>query len=122
MERRIRLVLRAGSIVFGLSAITLIGFPSFFNNLLGFETNEPLEWAMRMIGITLVALTGNMYSVSTRGSLASLLLSGRVMAICAAGLGFMTLLIPTPLGWFTIAYAVVGFGFSSAYIWAFLKK
>jgi hypothetical protein len=62
-ESRIRLVLRAGSLVFGVSALILIAVPGFFNQLLGFETNSALEWAMRMIGITLVALAGNLFSV-----------------------------------------------------------
>jgi len=34
-ETSIRRVLRAGSVVFGLSALILIGFPGFFNQLLG---------------------------------------------------------------------------------------
>jgi hypothetical protein len=121
-EQRIRAVLLAGSIVFGLSALVLIGVPGFFSQLLGLAGSNSLEWAMRMIGITLVALAGNMYSVSTRGSAASVLLSGRVMLISAAALGFLTLLIPAQLGWFTYLYAAVGFGFSAAYAWALIKK
>jgi hypothetical protein len=121
-ESRIRLVLRAGSLVFGLSAVILIVLPGLFNELLGFASNAPLEWSMRMIGITLVALSGNMYSVSTRGSAKSVVFSGRVMIFSAAALGVLTLLIPTSLTWFTIAYAAVGFGFSLAYLWAFTKK
>jgi hypothetical protein len=80
-ESRIRLVLRAGSIVFGLSAITLIAVPSFFNELLGLEATPALDWAMRMIGVTLFALAGNMFSVSTRGSEKSVLFSGKVMIV-----------------------------------------
>lgn len=121
-EKSIRGVLRAGSVVFGLSALILIGFPSFFNQLLGLTSTPGLEWAMRMIGITLVALAGNMYSVSVKGSAASVLLSGKVMMISAAGLGVLTLLIPAQLGWFTLLYAAVGFGFSAAYIWALAQK
>ena len=119
--RRIRRVLKAGSGVFGLSAVVLILVPAFFNELLGLLGSAELDWAMRMIGITLVALAGNMFSVSTRGSDESVLLSGKVMMISAAGLGVLTLLIPAQLGWFTILYAAVGFGFSAAYAWA-LKK
>ena len=120
-ENRIRKVLRAGSIVFGLSALTLIVVPGFFDELLGLSSTPALEWAMRMIGITLVALAGNMFSVSTRGSRESVLFSGKVMLISAGALGFLTLFIPATLGWFTIAYAAVGFGFSAAYIWALRK-
>ena len=112
---RIRLVLRTGSIVFGLSAVALIATPDGFNNLLGLATGPDLEWAMRMIGITLVALAGNMFSVSSRGSEESVMFSARVMLISAFALGVITLCVPVPLTWFTIAYAVVGFGFSAAY-------
>ena len=121
-KARIRRVLFAGSIVFGLSALTLLIVPGLFNQLLGLETNPALEWAMRMIGVTLVALAGNMYSVSIKGSGKSVLFSGRVMMFSAAGLGLLTLLIPVPLTWFSIGYAIVGFGFSAAYIWAMLGK
>ncbi len=77
---------------------------------------------MRMTGITLVALAGNMFSVSKRGTDDSVRLSARVMTLSAFALGVLTLLIPTELAWFTYSYAAVGFGFSAAYIWAMLKK
>ena len=112
---RLRLVLRTGSFVFGLSAVALIAVPGVFNDLLGLETRPDLEWSMRMIGITLVALAGNMFSVSSRGSEDSVNFSARVMLISAFALGVITLCVPVQLTWFTIAYAVVGFGFSAAY-------
>jgi O-antigen/teichoic acid export membrane protein len=119
---RIRLVLRAGSIVFGLSAVLLIAAPGLFNSLLGLTPGPDLEWAMRMIGITLVALSGNMLSVSTRGSDDSVMFSARVMLVSAFALGVLTLLIPVQLTWFTVAYAAVGFSFSDAYAVALFGK
>lgn len=118
---RLRMVLRTGSVVFGLSAIALIFVPSVFDNLLGLSSTADLEWAMRMIGITLVALSGNMFSVASRGSETSVKFSGRVMCLSAFGLGVLTLLIPVTLNWFTIAYALVGFGFSVAYAFVLLR-
>ena len=115
---RFRLVLRAGSVVFGLSAIALVVAPKLFNELLGLVSTANLEWSMRMTGITLVALAGNMYSHSTRGTTESVRLAGFVMMGSAFALGVLTLLIGVPLTWFTIAYALVGFGFSAAYVWA----
>jgi hypothetical protein len=117
---RMRIVLRTGSLVFGLSALILLALPAFFNELLGFTTTPELEWSMRMIGITLVALSGNMFSVASRGSDSSVAFSARVMTVSAFALGLLTLLIPATLNWFTIAYAAVGFGFSVAYVWAML--
>ncbi len=118
----IRKVLAAGSLVFGLSAIALIAVPGIFNQLLGLQTSADLEWAMRMIGITLVALSGNMYSVSRHGTDKAVLFSGRLMLFSAAGLGVITLTIYTSGSWFAQAYAMVGFGFSAAYAWALARK
>jgi hypothetical protein len=56
-----------------------------------------------------------MFSVSTRGSDAAVLFSGRVMLVSAFALGLLTLLLPVPLTWFVITYAAVGFTFSAAY-------
>ena len=86
------------------------------------ETTETLQWSMRMIAITLIALTGNMLSVARFGSETSVIFSSRVMVVSAAALGALTLLIPAEFSWFTIAYAAVGFLFSLAYLSALLRK
>ena len=118
----LRLVLRAGAGVFGLSAILLIALPRFFTDLLGMMGSNDLDWSMRMIGLTLVALTGNMLVVSLHGSDKGVLFSARVMQIAAFGLGAITLLIPGGWNWFVILYALVGFGFSLAYSIVLLQK
>jgi O-antigen/teichoic acid export membrane protein len=120
--KRLRTILKIGSTVFGLSALFLLIDPKTFLELLNLETSESLEWSMRMIAITLIALTGNMLSVSRFGSETSVLFSARVMVVSAAALGALTLLIPAEFGWFTIAYAAVGFLFSVAYLLALLRK
>ncbi len=113
----LRKVLFTGATVFGLSALLLLISPSLFNELLGISSTPELDWAMRMIGLTLVALAGNMFSVSLKGKDATVLFSARVMTVAAAGLGVLTLLIPVEtLTWFDYAYAAVGFGFSFAYL------
>ena len=120
--KRLRTILKLGSTVFGLSAIFLLVSPKTFLELLNLETTESLQWSMRMIAITLIALTGNMLSVSRFGSETSVVFSARVMVVSAAALGALTLLIPAEFVWFTIAYAAVGFLFSLAYVSAFLRK
>lgn len=120
--RRLRTILKLGSTVFGLSAIFLLIAPKTFLELLNLETTDSLQWSMRMIAITLIALTGNMLSVSRFGSETSVVFSARVMVVSAAALGALTLLIPAEFGWFTIAYAAIGFLFSLAYLSAFLRK
>jgi O-antigen/teichoic acid export membrane protein len=120
--KRLRTILKLGSTVFGLSAIFLLIAPKTFLELLNLETTDSLEWSMRMIAITLIALTGNMLSVSRFGSETSVVFSARVMVVSAAALGALTLLIPAEFGWFTIAYAAIGFIFSLAYLSAFLRK
>ena len=120
--KRLRTILKLGSTVFGLSAIFLLIAPKTFLELLNLETTDSLQWSMRMIAITLIALTGNMLSVSRFGSETSVVFSARVMVVSAAALGALTLLIPAEFGWFTIAYAAIGFIFSMAYLSAFLRK
>jgi O-antigen/teichoic acid export membrane protein len=120
--KRLRTILKLGSTVFGLSAVFLLIAPKTFLELLNLETTDSLQWSMRMIAITLIALTGNMLSVSRFGSETSVVFSARVMVVSAAGLGALTLLIPAEFGWFTIAYAAIGFLFSLAYLSVFLRK
>jgi hypothetical protein len=113
----LRKVLATGATVFGLSAIFLLVSPALFNELLGFTSTSELDWSMRMIAITLLALCGNMLSVSLKGTDESVLFSARVMALSAAGLGLLTLLIPvSTLTWFDYVYAAIGWGFSFAYV------
>jgi hypothetical protein len=118
----IRMVLKLGSFVFGLSALALVITPSLFNELLGLAPTSSLDWSMRMTGITLVALSGNMFAHSTRGSDESVLFTGKVMMVSAFALGVLTLLIPADITWFTVLYAAVGFSFSAAYAFALLRK
>ena len=120
--KRLRTILKLGSTVFGLSALFLLVAPTTFLELLNLDTSESLQWSMRMIAITLIALTGNMLSVSRFGSETSVVFSARVMVVSAAALGALTLLIPAEFKWFTIAYAAVGFLFSVAYLSALLRK
>jgi hypothetical protein len=123
MTAYLRKVLATGATVFGLSALFLLFLPGLFNSLLGLTPTADLEWSMRMIAITLVALCGNMLSVSLKGKDETILFSARVMAVSAAGLGVLTLLIPVAtLTWFDYCYAAVGFGFSLAYIIGLVRK
>jgi len=112
----LRYTLRAGATVFGLSAIALILAPGFFLELLGLDTSAPLVWSMVMIGVTLIALTGNMAVVSFTASDRGVQGASVVMMLAAGGLGVTTLLIPVPYTWFSVVYALVGFGFSTAYV------
>jgi O-antigen/teichoic acid export membrane protein len=120
--QRLRLILTIGSIVFGLSAVALIAVPTTFNQLLGLTSDPALEWSMRMTGITLVALAGNMFSHASRGSERSVLFTAKVMAVSAFLLGVLTLLVPGNHNWFTIAYSVVGFAFSAAYTLTLIQQ
>ena len=120
--KRLRTILKFGATVFGLSAVFLLVDPKIFLELLNLESTDSLQWSMRMIAITLIALTGNMLSVARFGSETSVVFSARVMVVSAAALGALTLLIPAEYGWFTIAYSAVGFLFSLAYLITFLRK
>ena len=107
----LRTTLKAGSIVFGASALFLLILPAAFLGLLGLEVNDGMVWSMRMIGITLIALAGNMWNNSRSSSDAGVGQVAWVMCVSASALGVLTLLIPAQLTWFAYLYAAIGFGF-----------
>lgn len=111
----LRIVLRTGSAVFGFSALFLLVLPELFLDLLALPNGQDQIWSMRMIAITLVALTGNMLVVSLYANLKGVRFASRVMQFAAFGLGALTLAVPAELTWFTYLYAAVGFGFSASY-------
>jgi len=121
-QHGVKQTLKAGSIVFGLSALFLLIAPSIFLDLLGVTNNSEMIWSMRMIGITLVALAGNMWQNSKLNNAAALGFVGRVMFVAAAGLGFLTIFIPASLTPVAIGYAVIGFAFSISYLINLIRK
>lgn len=119
----IRRTLKFGSLVFGLSAVLLVFTTEFFLSLLQLDDSSgALVWSMRMIGVTLVALAGNMWMNSTNPRDTAVKRVGVVMAVAATVLGILTLLIPAPIAWFTVAYATVGFGFGLNYFVCLLRR
>jgi hypothetical protein len=118
----IRKTLRAGSLVFGASALFLLILPNIFLDLLGLENSDVLVWSMRMIAITLVALAGNMWNNSRNSSDRGVGNVAQVMCVSATGLGVLTLLIPGEITWFSYLYAAVGFGFGLTYLINILRK
>lgn len=121
-QHGIKQTLKAGSIVFGLSALFLLIAPGIFLDLLGVTNNSEMIWAMRMIGIILLALAGNMWQNSKLNNETALGYVGRVMFVAAAGLGFLTIFIPVSLTPFAIGYAAIGFGFSLSYLINLIRK
>ena len=122
-QHGIKQTLKAGSAVFGASAIFLLIAPKLFLDLLDLESNDQMVWSMRMIGITLFALAGNMWQNSKlNNNAAGLKFVARVMFIAAASLGFLTIFIPSTLTPFAIGYAIIGFGFAISYLVNLLKR
>ena len=93
-----------------------------FLDLMALSQSDEMAWAMRMIGITVAALAGNMWLHVQFADKKALRLVGRLMCASAAVLGLLTLLIPAELTWFTYAYAAIGFGFSISYGYNLVRK
>jgi len=121
-QHGIKNTLKAGSIVFGASALFLLIAPALFLDLLGAEDSQSMVWSMRMIAITLFALAGNMWQNAKLNNASSLGFVAKVMFIAAAGLGFLTIFIPNELTPFAIAYAIIGFIFSISYLVNLIRK
>jgi hypothetical protein len=118
----IRTTLKAGSLVFGASALFLLVVPNTFLELLGLATSDVLVWSMRMIAITLVALAGNMWNNAQNSSNHGVGTVAQVMCVSATGLGILTLMIPGETTWFTYLYAAIGFGFGLTYLINIVRK
>jgi len=122
-QHGVKQTLKAGVAVFGASAIFLLIAPKLFLDLLDLESNDQMVWSMRMIGITLFALAGNMWQNSRlNNNAAGLKFVARVMFLAAASLGFLTIFIPSTLTPFAIGYAIIGFGFAISYLVNLLKR
>ena len=118
----IRTTLKAGSMVFGASALFLLIAPTLFLDLLELDSNEPMVWSMRMIAITLVALAGNMWNNSKNSSEHAVGNVAKVMCVIATVLVVLTRLIPGEITWFSYIYAAVGFGFGLSYLINIVRK
>ena len=118
----VKKILKAGSGVFGLSSILLLFLPATFLDVLGLDTSPSLKWSMRMIGITVFALAGNMWQNAKQENQENLKRVGSMMSIAAMGLAILTLLTPTRLTWFGYLYAAIGAAFSLAYLIALVGK
>lgn len=119
---RLRNTLKAGSIVFGFSALFLLVLPALFLDFLGLEDSEPLIWSMRMIAITLFALAGNMWNNSKQTDDSKVANVAKVMCLSATALGVLTLMNPADLTWFSYLYAAIGFSFALSYLVGLLKR
>ena len=122
-QHGVKQTLKAGSAVFGASAVFLLIAPELFLDLLNLESNDQLVWSMRMIAITLIALAGNMWQNSKlNNSAAGLRYVALVMIFSAASLGVLTLLIPAKITIFTAVYAAIGFLFAISYLVNLTRK
>ncbi|MSO25529.1 MAG: hypothetical protein EXQ73_01165 [Candidatus Nanopelagicaceae bacterium] len=122
-QHGVKQTLKAGSAVFGASAIFLLIAPELFLDLLNLEGNDQMVWSMRMIAITLIALAGNMWQNSKLNNNAfGLRFVALVMLFSATSLGLLTLLIPAKITIFTGVYAVIGFLFAISYLVNLTRK
>ena len=122
-QHGVKQTLKAGSAVFGASAVFLLIAPKLFLDLLNLESNDQMVWSMRMIAITLIALAGNMWQNSKlNNSAAGLRYVALVMIFSAASLGVLTLLIPAKITIFTAVYTAIGFLFAISYLVNLTRK
>ena len=122
-QHGVKQTLKAGSAVFGASAIFLLIATELFLDLLNLEGNDQMVWSMRMIAITLIALAGNMWqNTKLNNNAAGLRYVALVMLFSATSLGLVTLLIPAKITIFTGVYAVIGFLFAISYLVNLTRK
>ncbi len=111
----IRVVLAVGSLVFLLSAIVLVLSPRSFAAWLGMTTVEEILWTLRLLGVAVFGLAGQMWLVRRAGD-HPVLGSAAVMVLVSLAMSALVVTLPaagwTPLRW---AYLGIGLVFAIAY-------
>lgn len=113
--RLIRLVLSVGSAFFLVAGVLLFLLPDSFSSWIGLTPSDEVAWAMRMLGVTLLALAGLMWLVR-RAKDHPVLGAGAVMMVASALLTVLTVTLPgewTPLRWALLGAGAV---FALAYL------
>jgi hypothetical protein len=113
--RLIRSVLAVGSTFFVVSGALLFVMPDTFGGWIGLEVSDATSWALRMLGVALLALAGLMWLVR-RAKDHPVLGAGAVMMVASALLTGLTVTMPgewTPLRWALLGAGAV---FALAYL------
>lgn len=117
----IRGILGAGSIVFLVSSALLIVLPTYFGELLGLTTSETSDWALRMMGATLLALSGQMWLVRSAPDI-TVRRSAAVMIVAGGAMTLFTVIMPADWTIARFAYLGIGLGFLTAYLVALIRR
>lgn len=117
----IRGILGAGSIVFLVSSALLIVLPTYFGELLGLTTSETSDWALRMMGATLLALSGQMWLVRSAPEI-TVRRSAAVMIVAGGAMTVFTVIMPADWTIARFAYLGIGLGFLTAYLVALIRR
>ena len=119
--RLIRGILGAGSLVFLVSSVVLIVLPTYFGELLGLTTSETSDWALRMMGATLLALSGQMWLVRSAPEI-NIRRAAAVMIVAGGAMTVFTILMPADWTIARFAYLGIGLGFLTAYLAALIRR
>lgn len=117
----IRGILGAGSVVFLVSSAVLIVLPTYFGELLGLTTSETSDWALRMMGATLLALSGQMWLVRSAPEI-TIRRSAAVMIVAGGAMTVFTVIMPADWTIARFAYLGIGLGFLTAYLVALIRR
>ena len=114
----IRVVLAVGSLVFLLSAIVLVVSPRSFAAWLGMTTVEEVLWTLRILGVALFGLAGQMWLVRRAGD-HPVLGAAAVMVLVSLAMSVLVVTLPTT-GWTPLRWAYLGVGLVFALAYAAL--
>jgi inner membrane protein involved in colicin E2 resistance len=121
-HRSLRRTMKTGSAVFLVSALVLLVAPRLFVDLLGLPVGfgvsgpDAITWALRMIGLLLVALSVALNLTARHAKASDLRLMSVVMIGVSAALSWLTFSAPGEPTWFRWAYVAVGAAFALAYL------
>jgi hypothetical protein len=113
--RLIRMILSVGSSFFLIAGALLFVVPDSFAAWIGLEASDAVAWTLRMLGVVLMALAGQMWLVR-RARDHPVLGAGAVMMVASILLTALTITLPgewTPLRWALLGAGAV---FALAYL------
>ncbi|MBU6347312.1 MAG: hypothetical protein KGQ38_01690 [Actinomycetales bacterium] len=111
-----RLVMIIGAITFGINAIWLLLSPDGFAQYIGLESGPTNEWAFRMLGVVLVALSVHQSATSRQVPDKMFKRAALVMIAVSLGLAYLTYVAPGELD--TGRWIFVGIGSLFALLYA----
>jgi len=105
-----------GAITFGINSLWLLISPKGFAEFIALESSETNEWAFRMLGVILVALSVHMSATSRQVPDEPFRRAAIVMVAVSLSLAYLTYVAPGELTKGRLLFVIIGTLFAILYV------